>query len=198
MKLALDHAVSSRAVDSDGRLRVLSAPISKAGICEYLGKEIPGFRRLGLAPGRTYRMLRHPEELRRAAPTFNGLPLLSEHVPLNEPHRPELTIGALGTDAKFMDPYLLCSITVWAQAALDAIESGERAQLSSCYRYTADMTPGVFQGQQYDGVMRNIEGHHVSTVNRGRAGSDVGFDRARLDRRTNLNGGRHGKRFAIA
>lgn len=35
------------------------------------------------------------------------------------------------------------------------------------------MTPGVHEGQPYDGVMRDIVGNHVALVIEGRAGSDV-------------------------
>jgi hypothetical protein len=35
------------------------------------------------------------------------------------------------------------------------------------------MTPGMYEGQRYDGVMRDIQGNHVALVKAGRAGSDV-------------------------
>jgi hypothetical protein len=35
------------------------------------------------------------------------------------------------------------------------------------------MTPGVFKGEPYDGVMRDIVGNHVALVTEGRAGDDV-------------------------
>jgi hypothetical protein len=35
------------------------------------------------------------------------------------------------------------------------------------------MTPGMYEGQRYDGVMREIQGNHVALVKSGRAGSDV-------------------------
>jgi len=45
--------------------------------------------------------------------------------------------------------------------------------LSAGYYYTADMTPGTYEGVAYDGVMRNIRFNHVALVVEGRAGSDV-------------------------
>jgi hypothetical protein len=35
------------------------------------------------------------------------------------------------------------------------------------------MTPGMYEGQRYDGVMRDIQGNHVALVEVGRAGPDV-------------------------
>src|SRR6185437_1458528 len=65
---------SVRYYDADGRLHVERTPISKANICEYRGAEIPNSEQLGLEPMSKYRLLRHPDELRRAADTFNNLP----------------------------------------------------------------------------------------------------------------------------
>ncbi len=35
------------------------------------------------------------------------------------------------------------------------------------------MTPGSYNGEAYDGVMRDIAGNHVALVVQGRAGADV-------------------------
>ena len=35
------------------------------------------------------------------------------------------------------------------------------------------MTPGDYQGEPYDGLMRDIVGNHVALVREGRAGADV-------------------------
>src|SRR6516165_7164744 len=147
MLLALDRALAPGCCfDSDGRLHVRDARISKAGVSEYRGSEIPDWELLGLDGEREYRMLRHPGELAMAAATFRGIPLLREHAGLDGPHRPELVIGALGSDAKFVDPFLACSVTVWARSGVGGIESGERRELSGAYDYAADMTPGHFRG----------------------------------------------------
>ncbi len=170
---ALDRA-SVRSLDADGRLHVAVTPLSKANICAYWGAEIPDAGALGLAPDRLYRLLRDPQELAAAADSFNNLPLLSRHVPVSAgDHQPDLVVGSTGTDAVFAAPYLKNSLVVWAQDAIDAIESGQRRELSAAYRYRADMSPGQYQGQPYDGVMRDIRGNHVALVVMGRAGPDV-------------------------
>ena len=46
-------------------------------------------------------------------------------------------------------------------------------ELSLAYFYAPDMTPGTWQGQPYDGVMRQIMGNHLALVEEGRAGHDV-------------------------
>jgi hypothetical protein len=171
--LAFDRG-TTRSLDRDGRLHVAQTPISKAAVNEYLGREIPNGDELGLHPDRRYRLLRHPDELAKAAATFSGLPLLSRHVPVTaSDHRPDLVVGSTGSKVSFDGQYLKTELVVWAQDAIDGIDTDRQRQLSSAYYYRADMTPGVFQGERYDGVMRDIVGNHVALVPEGRAGADV-------------------------
>lgn len=173
LALAFDRA-TARSYDRDGRLHIATNNISKATVNPYRGNEIPNWEDLGLEPNKIYKLLRDPKELEKAAPSFNNLPLLSRHVPLTSvTHRPELVVGSTGTDADFSSPYLRNSLVIWTQSAIEGIEQELQHELSSSYHYTADMTPGEFEGQPYDGVMRDIIGNHVALVVEGRAGSDV-------------------------
>jgi len=171
--LAMDRG-SVRSVDMDGRMRVEVSNISKANVCEYYGREIQGFQDLGLDPSKRYRLLRDPEELKKAAATFNGIQLLSRHVKVSADDPQKLyVVGTTGTDAQFDYPYLRNSLVVWDAEAIEGIEDHSVRQLSCGYRYKADMTPGQYEGERYDGVMRNIIGNHVCLVPDGRAGDDV-------------------------
>ena len=173
-RLSLAQDRSLRSYDQDGRLHVESSNISKATVNPYYGSEIPNYQQLGLDPKKVYYLLRDPEELEKAAPTFNNLPLLSKHIPVSadEPQK-EVIAGTTGSDTVFEDGYLKCSLAVWDAEAIAGIESGEQVELSSAYHYTADMTAGEFEGGHYDGVMRDIVGNHVALVDVGRAGRDV-------------------------
>jgi 8-oxo-dGTP pyrophosphatase MutT (NUDIX family) len=171
--LAFDRS-SVRTYDHDGRMHVETTNISKAIVNPYIGREIPDYQALGLDPDRVYQLLRDPNELAKAVATFNNIPLLSRHVPVTaDDHKPDLVIGSTGTDSAFEAPYLHNSLVVWARDAIDDIESDVKKELSSAYRYRADMTPGTYEGVPYDGVMRDIIGNHVALVREGRAGSDV-------------------------
>lgn len=172
MKLAFDR--SARRIDADGRLHVAKSHISKANVCVYYGKEIPGYEALGLAPNQVYRLLRDPVELERAAPTFARLPILSEHVPVTvEAPRPDLVVGAIGSEITFTPPYLDADLCVWDATAIAGIETDKVRELSCAYRYVPVMEPGEFEGQPYDGRMTEIQGNHLALVEVGRAGSDV-------------------------
>lgn len=172
--IAFDAAASVRSYDDNGYLHVALTPISKAAVNPYLGSEITGWQELGLDPKRIYYGLRDPQELAKAAPTFNGLPLLLNHHMINAEDIPkEAVIGSTGTDAVFDEPYLKNSLTVHDADAIRLIEDGAMKELSCGYMYTADFTPGEYDAIHYDFVMRNIRGNHLALVERGRAGKDV-------------------------
>ena len=171
--MAMDRA-SCRSFDIDGRLHIDKTNISKATVNPYMGREIPGFASMGLDPDRVYHLFRHPDELAAAAPTFNNLPVLNVHVEVSaDDHKPENVVGSTGTHAAFDGTYLTNSAVVWARDSIDLIESDEQREWSCAYRYTPEMTPGIFGGCKYDGIMRNIVGNHVALVTEGRAGPDV-------------------------
>lgn len=172
LRLAFDR--TARRIDADGRLHVDRSHISKATVNPYYGKEIPGYEALGLAPDKVYRLLRDPVELERGAETFARLPILSEHVPVTvDAPRPDLVVGAIGSEITFTPPYLDADLCIWDAASIAGIETDKVRELSCAYRYVPVMEPGTFEGQPYDGRMTEIQGNHLALVEVGRAGSDV-------------------------
>lgn len=173
-RLAFDRAASARTYDADGHLHVTNVPISKAAVNPYRGSEIPNWQGLGLDGNRIYQLLRDPAELEKAAASFNGKPLLNLHKPQTAAdHDHDLHVGSVHN--VFWDPpYLRAGdLHVLDGESVAGIETDEQRELSSSYRYTADMTPGTFNGVAHDGVMRGILGNHVALVRSGRAGPDV-------------------------
>lgn len=171
--IAMDK--SERQRDLNGHLVVNRTVITKAAVNPYLGSSIPQHKELGLDPSKTYNLLRDPEELRKALPTFKAIPLMIRHVPIdaNNPET-ESVIGAIGSDFEMdNDGRVWSLIRVTTQEGIDYIESKQLGELSAGYAYDADMTSGTWNGQQYDGIMRNIHGNHVAIVERGRIGSDA-------------------------
>lgn len=170
--LAFDK--SARSIDQDGRMHVETTNISKANVCPYYGREIPGADSLGLNPDKIYMLYRDPKELALAADSFNNIPLLSKHVRVHaDDPQSKYVVGSTGTDAHFDGTYLRNSIVIWDRLAIDGVESKEQCELSSAYRYTVDWTPGTVDNVAYDGRMTEIIGNHVALVEVGRAGPDV-------------------------
>ncbi len=166
--MAFDRA-SKRVYDSDGRLHVDDSIITAAQINDYLGEEIPEYKKLGLDPKRRYKLLRDPEELRKAVKTFNGLPILDRHQPATaDDHPKDITIGATGNNATFDGKVLRNSLVIWPSYASKDIEDSSRQELSCGYAYDPDPSPGTWEGKPYDIVMRNIRGNHLTIVPEGR------------------------------
>lgn len=166
---------SVRQADADGRLHVAETNISKAVVNPYRGDEIPDFEKLGLDPNRVYKLYRHPDELKKAAKSFQRLPLLKQHEPTSAVDHPkDLVVGATGSNVQFKDPYLVADLAIWPQDDIEKVLADVKRELSSSYHYKADMTPGrTPSGESFDGVMREISGNHVALVHEGRAGPDV-------------------------
>ncbi|HHY1079312.1 TPA: DUF2213 domain-containing protein [Yersinia enterocolitica] len=173
VKFAFDKA-SVRRYDVDGMLHVELTPISKANVCVYYGKEIPNWEEHGLEPDKAYRLLRDPKELELAVETFNNKPLLNTHIAVSILNPPkESIIGATGSNAVFENGYLKNSLVIWDVNSIIGVENKQQREISSSYRYRLDMTPGEYEGEPYDGVMRDIVCNHVAIVPSGRAGPDV-------------------------
>ena len=180
MVLAAD-AVSRRHTDENGFLHVSRSHISREQVTEYLGEEIPGWEALGLEKGRLYQVYRPGEELAKAAPTCNGLPILwhHHHESADEP-QVEHRIGSMGTDAVYGGGYLDNSLVFTVADAISAIEDGSCRELSLSYFYDPELAPGTWNGQPYEIIMRNIRGNHLALVETGRAGPTVAVADAAL------------------
>ncbi|HCC3331624.1 TPA: DUF2213 domain-containing protein [Salmonella enterica] len=163
---------SAREFSQYGRMRVRDNRITTAMVNEYFGyelKDLPNYVALGLEPERKYRLLRCPDELAKAVESFKGIPLLEGHVADSaENPRKQERCGVVCDDVRFDYPHLIGSLVLWDNDAIAGVETEEQRQLSASYGYTLDMTPGEFEGEPYDGVMRNIVGNHVAIVPVGR------------------------------
>lgn len=193
-RLAFDRA-SARSLDENGFLHVEMCNISKEAVNDYYGHEIPHWEDLGLDPNKIYRGYRPAEELEKAVKTFNMLPLLDEHIEdsADDP-KVDHRVGNLGSLANFKRPYLRNALVIQRADAIENLNPEDPTQdaireLSSSYRYDPDFTPGTFNGEKYDFVMRNIRGNHVAIVHTGRAGSDVVV--------ADANPFKRGKRFMV-
>lgn len=170
------HAMdSARHIDGNGHLIVKRTVITKAAVNPYRGSEIPNSEQLGLDPDKIYYLLRCPVELERGMNTFAAVQLLKRHIPVDaSDSQKESTVGAIGSEFEMDEEgRVWAMLRVHDQEGIDYIQSGKMEELSAGYAYTPDMTAGVYNGEHYDGVMRNIQGNHVAIVERGRIGRDA-------------------------
>ncbi|MBO7712493.1 MAG: DUF2213 domain-containing protein [Methanobrevibacter sp.] len=166
---------SKREIDPvNGYLRADDCNISKCQVRAYLGKEIPNWREFDLDPDKIYNVYCPREELKKAVPTFNNLPLTREHIEVDVDNVPkEKIVGSLGDHASFEYPYLKNNLIIYDKKDIDLVMSGKKKELSCGYRYTPVRQSGEAEGQHYDFVMTDIIGNHVALVKQGRAGRDV-------------------------
>lgn len=172
-KAAFDASPSQRRKDENGFMHVDSCHITKEQVVKYYGREIPGWQELGLESDRLYNVYRPAEEIERAAPTFDGLPLLLQHhlESADEPQK-EFRVGSISRPV-WNAPYLDCDLHITDGTAIDAIEHGDFKEISAAYLYDPVKERGTFDGDDYEIVMRNLRGNHVALVEKGRAGADV-------------------------
>lgn len=167
-------ATTKRRIDDNGFLHVESSHITKEQVAPYYGFEIPNHEKLGLDTGKIYYGYRSAEELKKAAHTFNGLPLLLHHhaESADEPQK-EYRVGSVGSSAVWNAPYIDNALSITDKVGIKAVQDGSCREISAAYLYDPDFTAGEFDGKKYDFIMRNIRGNHVALVEEGRAGHDV-------------------------
>jgi hypothetical protein len=171
-----DEDGSAREYDLNGWPEIKGNPISKVGVFDYLGADIsPDF-----TPDQIYKVYRPEEELSKqeTLESFRLLPWTDEHAMLGDeemgmtdPARKGIH-GVIGEDVYFEDGYLKGNIKIFSKKLANLIQDGKK-ELSIGYRCLYDLTSGVYDGQKYDAIQRDIRGNHLATVAEGRSGHDV-------------------------
>lgn len=165
---------SARQFDQNGYMTVLGNPISKEGVFDYLGSQIPGYPG---NPDDIVKVFRPGEELARqeTIDSFKLMPFIDEHNWLGVEGIDAGTLpltGTTGENVYYEAPYLKANLRVFSQTLLEALNAG-KVQLSPGYLYDYDYAPGAWNGINYSYVQRNLRGNHLALVQTGRTGSDV-------------------------
>lgn len=165
---------TARQVDLNGFITVEGNPISKEGVYDYLGSQIPGYTG---NPNDIVKVYRPMEELMRpeTIESFKLLPFIDEHNWLGQNGIDPGTIpftGITGENVYADAPYLRAPIKVFSEKMKTDIIDG-KVELSPGYLYDVYLEPGVWNGQPYQYVQRNLRGNHLALVYKGRTGSDV-------------------------
>lgn len=166
-KLAKAERTSQGFLKVDGRM-------ARTGVLTYR-----------MADGSTVRELRMPEEVFSPA----SLSTVKAGVPITVGHRGTITadnartlkVGQTVTDATPEEGrYVSAKLQIEDPEAIRKIDTGELVELSAGYQVDLDPTPGIWQGQQYDAVQRNVRWNHLAIIGpgQGRSGADVSL---RLD-----------------
>lgn len=167
----------ARRIDENGFLEIEGNPLTKVGVFPYLGSEIGAPN-----PDEVYHVFRPADELERAADSFRLQPFINEHEWLGvngTPAEKKGVLGVIGEQIVFDYPYLRGNVKIHSTIAQDLIDAG-KIELSAGYKCRYEPEAGVFEGQPYQYVQRDIRCNHLALVREGRSGPDV----AVLDRRS--------------
>ena len=161
----------SKEVDSNSFELVRDNPLSAEGVYLYSGKMI-GLP--DLDPNKLYPVYRPAEELEKAADSFNNVPFIIGHEMIGKDATPYDQRPASGvlTNVKYKAGKLYGDLKIWSEKMKDKILSGVK-ELSLGYKSVYERSRGVFKGQTYDFIQRNLRGNHLALVKNGRMGSEM-------------------------
>lgn len=165
----------AKEIDKDtGWWTVKNNPLSMVGVFDYLGHQISS----DLEPNKVYKVYRPAESLQESVDSWNNppRPVILGHEMLGSDFSStdDRPVQGVVTNVYFSpdDGKLYGDLTIYSDELKDAISDGTK-DISLGYFCKYDKEPGIFNGQAYDFVQRDLRGNHVAVVPAGRCGSDV-------------------------
>jgi hypothetical protein len=165
--------ITARKFTDEGYL-VVPGRIARTGIQNYYATELGFDAAYGLDPMKIIRLYRPEEEVfdAQSLASFENKPITINHPTDNVTAKNWSTLAKGEVKNVRQDgKYVLADLYIKSKDAIEAVMTG-KAELSNGYMHNLDMTAGTTaEGQEYDGVMRNIRGNHVALVDSARCGS---------------------------
>lgn len=144
---------------------VANAKIARIGIQEYPNPD-----------GTVRREFRPPEEVanRDSLKSLCDLPISIEHPPamLDSSNARQFAVGWNGS-VSYDGGFVSTKVKLIDQHAVKNALDGGRIELSVGYLTKLDWTPGVWEGQRYDAIQRQIKGNHIALTVKARGGADL-------------------------
>ncbi len=164
-------SLSIRKKTQEGYLECYS-PVSRIGVFDYINPD-----------GSIRRELRLPEEVFKSdsMDSLKLKPVTNEHPPgdlamLNAQTIKEFQVGNIGETVVPESTFLMASYIIQDQKSVLDIEQRRKNEISLGYRCDLEEGSGVYNGEAYTHIQRNIRYNHLALVPRGRAGEDVRID----------------------
>lgn len=167
----------AKIVDNNGYWLCKDCKITKAGVFPYLNRTVGVPEK---AQDEIVYVLRPLEEVFKPSlmEAFNNAPkpFINDHVMLGKDATPPEKKGVDGVlfDVRQGNDKvsLVGNLAIYSQSMQHDIEAGKK-ELSLGYRCKYEISSGVYNGEHYDAVQRDIQPNHIALVDRGRAGHDV-------------------------
>lgn len=165
---------SARKIDINGFWSVDDNPISKIGVYQYLGSSM-GVK--DLDPDKIYNVLRPEEELssKKFLESVKLIPWLDNHEMIGEGATPAEEKGVEGTtgeDVYYNNGTVFSNLKLFSKDLADKVKNMKN-ELSLAYRCRYEQKTGIYKGQSYDFIQRDLIGNHLASVENGRMGSSV-------------------------
>lgn len=159
--------------------------VARTGIQLYLGSEI------GVTDKKVVRIYRSEDEVfsTDSMHTFAHKPVTDDHPPqpVTSKNWKQFSRGQIGDEVARDGEFIRVPMVLMDSGLISKVEQG-KAELSVGYTCDLDMTAGqTADGQQYDGVQKNIRVNHVAVVNQGRAGKAARIGDGTGEARINFN-----------
>jgi hypothetical protein len=162
----------SKIVDNNSFWEIKHNPISKVGVYPYLGRSISD----ECEPDKIYYVYRPAETLAQSVDTWDNppKPFINDHEMLGEGFSKvdDRPVQGVIHNPVYEDGTLYADISVYSESLKKKIEDGKK-ELSLGYFCKYEKQKGVYKGQAYDYVQRDMVGNHIALVENGRCGSDV-------------------------
>lgn len=162
--------MTARQKDRNGFVTINNNPITRAGVFQYLGKNLPG----AAEPDRIYNVFRSPEELmkKECIDSFKLLPIVNDHTMIGDGYIPaeqKGVHGATGEDVAFDagSGVLSSNIKIYSETVKKLIDGGKK-HLSLGYKCSYMPSSGTFDGQKYDYIQKDLRGNHLALVDKSR------------------------------
>lgn len=139
---------------------------TRAGVFTYLFKD-----------GSMRRELRPAEEVFKndSLASMKLIPVTNDHPPeqLNSENTKKYQAGYTSENvAQHMNNFMKVGVIVTDKSSIDDVMNG-KTQLSAGYVCDLEMSSGIYDGEYYDAIQRNIIYNHLAIVDVGRAGPDA-------------------------
>lgn len=127
-----------------------------------------------LPNGNVRREYRPPDEVFKpeSIATLSGIPLTNKHPAelLSPMNATKYQVGYTGDQVEPQGNFVATNVTIVDEGTIKEVESGAKQELSCGYTCDLIDEPGIFEGEQYDCIQRNIVYNHLAIVGKGRAG----------------------------
>ena len=160
---------TARKSDLNGYTTIEKNPISRSGVFQYLGRSIGAPE-----PDKIYNVYRPAEEFTpEMLESFRLIPIVNDHTMLGPqdkgfvPAEEKGVHGTTGEEVVFEDGILYAPLRIFSETLSRMIESGKTA-LSLGYRCIYEKASGIFNGEAYDYIQRQLRGNHLALVDAAR------------------------------